>query len=467
MPEAKEVEGNETFDFIVGLALRPETFPPLHLLSLKQISYLANRISDHFTQYPQQNVIKVGRCYKLVTGFYGLTVVGRTYNAVIAKSQARRLWRRKLQGAADAARLNFEAKNKTVGGAELSAELYASDVTVTKAREKKIETEKYLAGQVMVNASTGERISLSKLARKAEVNRFNELYWISKNLEAIAAQRGMGWLFLTFTAPPKFHPNPLKGKCSYDPELGVRASHSFISSAWSRVRALLYKRGIKGGIDSYFGIRTAETHKDGSVHWHLLVFITSHLADMFVDTSAMQFPGYGQMKVEVGDPKIGSAASYIFKYLAKGFDPSVVGEMADSDVVLDCAREDSDLASLRNGERVRAALKAMRIRQYQTFGVKNVLSLVRAINKLGSKELQELEGHVPEIVRTEIWRNPTGLKYILENEFLVVKIDGEAPLMLLKEAGLSAYGEEIASAVGLKIGIHTIRTKGRYEVHRV
>lgn len=320
----------------------------------------------------------------------------------------------------------------------------------------------------MVNTFTGEKISLSELARQALVNRFNELYWISKNLESIADERGMGWLFVTYTAPPEYHPNPLNGKCSYDAALGVKASHSYILSAWSRVRSLLSKRDIRSGIDTYFGMRTAETHKDGSVHWHILVFVAPHLAQDFINASATQFAQYGQMKVEVGDPAIGSASSYIFKYLAKGFDPSVSGDSASSngDEQVDEFRENSDMASIRNGERVRAALRAMRIRQYQTFGVKNVLSLVRAINKLKGEEIQSLTGEVALVVSTEIWRNVKGLKYLLENDELITKVDGVAPLMIVKQEDTNIYGERILKYAGLKIGVHIIRTQGRYKIEK-
>ncbi|MBK4987396.1 replication endonuclease [Pseudomonas sp. S36] len=464
MPDVKDVASSELFDFDIGLTITPGKLPPLHLLTSKQVSYLSIRISNHFTNSPEGSVRRQGREYKFDTRFYGVIVSGATPEAVIAKLQSRKLWRRRLQGAADLARLDYEARNKMVGGSESGAELYASDVTVIKAREKKVEVERYLSGQVICNTATGDCIALSELAQKAAANRFNELYWVSKNFEAIADNCGMGWLFVTLTAPPKFHPNPLKGKCSYDADLGVRASHTYILSAWSRVRALLSKRGVKSGIYTYFGIRTAETHKDGSVHWHLLVFIEPTLVDVFTESCRRQFPEYGQVKFEVGDPEIGSASSYIFKYLAKGFDLAVSGEMIDG--VVDSAREDSDLASIRNGERVRAALKAMRIRQYQTFGVKNVLSLLRAVNKLSLEELKSLSGEVPGIVIEKIWRKPLGLKFLLENDFLIAIQDGEAPIMIVKEAGVGVYGEATISAVGLKIGTHIVRTRGRYKIEK-
>lgn len=455
---------NEEF---LKVVINPTSLPPLHSLSSKQISYMAIGIAGHYIANRKQDIIVFPGRAKLKTDFYDLVVSGTTRAAVDAKTRSRKYWRQKIQYEADIARLNFEAAQRVVGGSLPNAEFYASDTTLRKAQEKKAEIEKYLAGKAVVNTKTGKKISLSKLARQAAVNRFNELYCISKNFEAIAKERGMGWLFVTYTAPPEYHPNPLKGKCSYDAELGVKASHSYILSAWARVRSLLNKWGFKTGIDTYFGIRTAETHKDGSVHWHLLVFAAPEITQCFIDASAKYFPHNGQMKVEVGDPKIGSASSYIFKYLAKGFDPSVSkikGNVEDTEA--DELREQSDLASIRNGERVRAALQAMRVRQYQPFGVKNVLTLVRSINKLGEEEFQPLAGEVATIVKKEIWRHPKGLKYLLEHPELFTKHDGSAPLMIIKEETTTNYGEKSFKVTGLKIGDHIIHTQGRFNVEK-
>lgn len=458
-----EVDSKEKSDLEAGQF----DLPPLHVLSIKQISLLAINLAAYFIGRPVRNYKVCGEFVELITGFYNVVIRGKTTAIVDAKSKARGFWRRRLQQHADIARLNYEAKHRVVGGGNSNAENYASNSTVSRARAKAAETEKFLSGKVVVNIVTGQKISMYDLANKAAENRFNELYWISKNFEAIAEERGMGWLFVTYTAPPEYHPNPLKGKCSYNPDLGVKASHLYIASGWSRVRALLSKRGIKTGIDSYFGIRIAETHKDGAVHWHMLVFILPDVMECFVSASEEQFATYGQMKVVRGDPAIGCASSYIFKYLAKGFDSAVIGEEVGQDVILeDEMRESSDLASVRNGERVRAALQAMRIRQYQVFGVKKVLSLIRAINKIKKEELQALHGALGRVVEKHIWRNETGLKFLLQNLDLITKVDGDAPLMVVKEKSLNVFGEEVCRPVGLRIGEEVIRTKGRYQVEK-
>ncbi|WP_178081021.1 replication endonuclease [Pseudomonas sp. FDAARGOS_380] len=467
MPTESQPQSDDAIYSSIGLQITAASLPALHYLSPRQISYLATRIAGQLST-TQNHDFKISSVrVELRTDFYGITISGRTVSAVLARSQSRKYWRRRIQYEADIARLNFEATLKTVGGASPDAQLYSSDITLQKARSKKSETQAFLSSKVIVNKQTGNKILLSELASQAAVNRFNELYWISKNFEAIADDNNMGWLFVTYTAPPKYHPNPLKGKCSYDPKLGVKASHTYISSAWARIRSLLNKWGIKSGVDTYFGFRIAETHKDGSVHWHLLVFTTFDATQPFIDASKEHFPHYGQLKIEIGDPKIGSASSYIFKYLAKGFEPSVSNFDTNAnakDTKADEKREQSDLASIRNGERVRAALQTMRVRQYQPFGVKNVLTLVRLINKLQEVEIHALPGEVAEIVKTKIWRNTNGLKHLLERPDLFTKQNGTAPLMLTKEEFTTIYGEKSFRVTGLKIGDNHVYTKGRFKI---
>lgn len=467
MPTNTQPQSNDAIYSSIGLRITAASLPALHYLSPRQVSYLATRIAGQFSTTQNHDFKISSTRVELKTEFYAITISGKTVSAVLARSQSRKYWRRRIQYEADIARLNFEAARKTVGGSSPDAQLYSSDITLHKARSKNAETQEFLSSKVIVNKQTGKKILLSELASRAAVNRFNELYWISKNFEAIANDNNMGWLFVTYTAPPKYHPNPLKGKCSYDPQLGVKASHLYISSAWARIRSLLSKWGIKSGIDTFFGFRIAETHKDGSVHWHLLVFATSDATQPFIDASKQHFPHYGQLKIEIGDPNIGSASSYIFKYLAKGFDPSVSNldiNANSEDTEADEKREQSDLASIRNGERVRAALQAMRVRQYQPFGVKNVLTLVRLINKLQEVELNTLSGEVAEIVRTKIWRNTNGLKHLLERPDLFTKQDGIAPLMLTKEESSTIYGEKSLKVTGMKIGDNHVSTHGRFKI---
>lgn len=454
-------------DDFLHLAVDSSRLPPIHWLSAQQIMYLALRVAGYY-QVSNIKCVKISsQEYIAKSSLYGLSISGESENSVKAKSICEKFWRRALDKFADLSRLNFEAEFRLVGGSGDGVQLYASNETVSKARAKKEAVEKFLETQVLVNNSTGEKFSMLDLSRQSAVNRFNELYWVTKNFEALARDRGMGWIFVTYTSPPEYHPNPILGRHSYDATLGVKASHEYIALAWARVRATLSKRGVDASPEFYFGTRTAEVHKDGSIHWHLLIFIASSALEKFIAASREQFSLKGQMKIEIGDDSRGSASSYVFKYLLKGFDAGAVNVEITDNLEEDERREQKDLSTIRNGERVRAALKAMRIRQYQTFGVKKVMSVIRAINRIGEDEFDSLNNLTLDMVKREIWRNEFGLKYLLDHSDLVKKIDGKAIIMLVREEGQSKYGEKTSKLCGISIDGMFFKTVGRYSVEKV
>lgn len=451
------------FEDLLFCSLDNIEMPPVESLSVKQILRAAFLVATYFQATPITNFECAQKQFVARTGVYDVVITGESPCAVTARSTCRKFWRRQIEQAADIARLNNEAKYRVVGGKGDDAQIYASDQSVQRLREKKHLVDEYLENQVLINCDTGEKFSLLDLANKGVSNRFNELYWVVKNFESLSSDSDFEWLFITYTSPPRYHPNPLKGRCSYDEKLGVKSSHDFIALAWRRVRANLAKRGTPADPDFYFGIRVAEVHKDGAVHWHILVFIKPELIEGFVEASEEQFPLAGQMKVEYGDSSIGSASSYIFKYLVKGFELSLLKEGIQNFASEEAEekREEQNLSSIRNGERVRAALKMMRVRQYQPFGVKKLITLIREINKIPAEKFDAAHGLVGT-VRDEIWRNPLGLKYLLQHLELVRLVSGVAPIMLLKEACTTSYGEESFKVVGLLIGREVFKRERKY-----
>ncbi|WMI99758.1 replication endonuclease [Pseudomonas chlororaphis subsp. aurantiaca] len=454
-------------DDFLHLAVDSSRLPPIHWLTAKQIACLALRAAGHYQTAELKTVKVSSREYVAQTNLYGLSISGDSEQSVKAKSACEKFWRRALDKCADLSRLNFEAEYRLVGGSGDGVQIYASNETVSRARAKKEAVEKFLETQVLVSNATGKKFSMLDLSRQSAINRFNELYWVTKNFEALARDRGMGWIFATYTSPPEYHPNPLLGRCSYDASLGVKASHEYIALAWARVRATLSKRGVVASPDFYFGTRTAEVHKDGSIHWHLLIFIEPSVLEKFIEASKEHFSLKGQMKVEIGDDSRGSASSYVFKYLVKGFDAGAVNVEIPDDWEEDERREQNDLSTIRNGERVRAALKAMRIRQYQTFGVKKVMSIIRAINRIGEDEFDSLNNMTLAMVKREIWRNEFGLKYLLDHSDLVKKVAGKAIIMLVREGGQSKYGETTSKLNGISIDGIFFKTVGRYSVEKM
>ena len=457
---------------LYSLAITPERLPPAYTLTRQHVLTLAVRLSSLHATKVHKVYLSQGK-YKINTGFYGIVIESDTKSGATAKSACVRFWRNSLENKANLERLNFEAKHRLVGGPNSdNTEIYCSDSTVNRMREKTEASNKCLSKMTLKNTITGEELSMLDIAKASFSNRFNELYSFTKNFEAMAKDKKMDWIFVTLTAPPEFHPNPSSpnSKCSYNPELGVKASHTYINNAWQRIRAILNKRGINASPTTYFGARTVEVHKDGCIHWHLLIFINHALIHDFNKACKEKFPLTGQLKIVLGDDSKGSASSYVFKYIMKEFNtsnlnPAITARITEADLKKDIERERMDLASISNSERVRAAIQALRIRQYQTIGLLRVTTLLRKINKLDLSLVIDTDENILGFIRNHVWRNPLGLKNLLEKPKIFSEGENEnPPIRLIKEGTHSRYGEERERIIGIDIDGEKFISKGLYKI---
>jgi hypothetical protein len=140
-----------------------------------------------------------------------------------------------------------------------------------------------------------------------------------------------------------------------------RDAQKYLCKVWARARAALDRRGIVR-----YGVRIAEPHHDGTVHWHLMAFMPKDAEKIFRETLsryALEEDGEEQgaaahrcafIKI---DAKKGSAAGYIAKYIAKNID--------GYSVQLDF---ESGMEAVTASNRVEAWATCWRIRQFQQFG---------------------------------------------------------------------------------------------------
>lgn len=470
---AKNKETNQAKDTSVYfLSENFERLPPAYTLTRKHVVALALRLAATHSNQTQETYFSKGKYYS-DTSIYGIRIESNTKNGVSAKAGCAKFWRTSLENKVNLDRINYEAMHRLIGGPiREHAENYSSNATVERMREKTEASNLALSKLAVKNTITGKESSMLSIANASFSNRFNELYSFTKNFEAMARENGMDWLFVTFTAPPEYHPNPSSpnSKCSYKPELGVKASHIYINRAWTLIRAMLSKWGIRASPTSYFGARTVEVHKDGCIHWHLLIFINDSLINNFTKACREKFSLPGQLKIVLGDDNKGSASTYIFKYLMKEFDTNtldrnITDRLTKADGEKDREREAMDLASIENSERVRAAIRAMSIRQYQTIGLLRVTTLLRKINKLDLSEIIDTDNSVLGFIQKHVWRNPMGLKNLLEKPHIFSRSDDEAPsIKLIKEHALSRYGEERERVIGIEIDGREFISKGLFQI---
>lgn len=446
------------------------SLPPARHLSRGRVETYANEISLYFMQHPPKEIVKNKSKSLFNTGILGIIITSKTSNSVILRAQCKKFWKRELEKKANEGRLHYEAKNGIVGKTNRQdhtqdPQLYCSDETLQREKEKKNANECALAGYYVHNTKTGEKIGLLEIVNGKGDCKVAEVYNLCKSLERLAEAQDFRWLFITFTAPAQYHPNPSEGKRRYDRRLGLKDSHDYIGHRWNKIRAVLNSRKIPAGPASYFGFRTVEPHKDGSIHWHLMLFTSPNLISGITKAIREKFPTDTAAKIVLGEtgPGTAKAASYIFKYLTKAFSKKDIAQTA-ADEATDTERESNDLASMRNKERVQAAIKALNVRQFQPFGVKNLVTTFRKINALKLDDVHPEKGSALEYIKEKIWRNRDGYLEMLSNDELFGR---NAEVSLIMESAENRYGEPTKKCKGIKIGKRVFPNDSVYEIKRI
>lgn len=232
------------------------------------------------------------------------------------RRQLRKMWSRRS-----------EELLRRLGAVRKGADVYASESAVRLRAAQQRRMQRFLKSCVAVNEQ-GEALSLEQLAEHSLSNpalRRGELMARLKGYEKIAGELGWQGVFVTATAPSKFHPQRFNGGAnpSYD-GASVRDAQAWLCRTWSRVRSQLDRDGVR-----YFGIRVAEPHHDGTPHWHMLLFVAGaarkELTRCVVSGWLKEYgtePGAYAKRVTVKriDPHKGSATGYLAKYIAKNLD---------------------------------------------------------------------------------------------------------------------------------------------------
>lgn len=451
------------------LVFSTANLPAAHTLSRNGVLFLAARLATHFSNKSAPEPSRLGSRYLLKTEVYDILVVSNTESAIYKRLSCKRFWRRSLEKKVNEERLSYEARNALVGGQPKNdmerVQNYCSDKTLKREQMKRKDNEEKMSRYKVVNTKTKEEESLLTIALSNERNRVNELYFTAKSLEKLANENNLKWMFVTLTAPPRYHPNPLKGNRSYDLTVGIKGSHEYIKGLWVKIRSILARRGVNASPSNYFGFRTVEPHKDGSIHWHLLIFCSEVAQEKIATAISEKFPGKHAAEIIYGKEGYGcaSAATYLYKYIAKSVSKDASTHHGVQESAEDEIREGNDLASLRNKERVQAALKALGIRQYQIFGVCNLTTIFKKINRLDLQVVDPPQDSILGLVKAKIWRNPDGYLNMIKNAEIFTS---GSDIQLIKEPALTSYGEPTKKIVGIMIGASEFRNDSTYRIVR-
>jgi Bacteriophage replication gene A protein (GPA). len=245
---------------------------------------------------------------------------------------------------------------------------YVSYEAVIHKREQRRKSLEFFQSHELVNAD-GDTLDMEDVVNASSSNpahRRNEMMACVKGLELIAEMRGDCAVFYTITCPSSFHATLNNGRPNpkWTSET-VRQSSDYLVDTFAAFRKAMHKAGLR-----WYGVRVAEPHHDGTVHWHLLCFmrkkdrrtLTALLRKFAIreDRAELGNNTGPRFKSELINPRKGTPTSYIAKYISKNIDGRGLAK--------EISKETGKL--LRDSaEHVSAWASLHRVQQFRFFGI--------------------------------------------------------------------------------------------------
>lgn len=245
---------------------------------------------------------------------------------------------------------------------------YVSYEAVIHKREQRRKSLEFFQSHELVNAD-GDTLDMEDVVNASSSNpahRRNEMMACVKGLEMIAEMRGDCAVFYTITCPSRFHATLNNGRPNpkWTNET-VRQSSDYLVDMFAAFRKALHKAGLR-----WYGVRVAEPHHDGTVHWHLLCFmrkkdrrtLTALLRKFAIreDRAELGNNTGPRFKSELINPRKGTPTSYIAKYISKNID----GRGLAKEISKETGKSLRDSA-----EHVSAWASLHRVQQFRFFGI--------------------------------------------------------------------------------------------------
>lgn len=291
----------------------------------------------------------------------------------ISKMISDKWWLNKLT---KVSKLMREQLARAMGQVSDLASPYCSFDCVRAHQNQQDKNWEFIQNCVIKNEETEEILELKDMVLKSMSNkqlRRMELMTRMRGIEDLAQELGLSGLFLTLTAPSKYHSvhNSKSRKGYFNEKWNYstpRQTQKYLNKIWQRMRAKLGRDGLR-----WFGVRVAEPHHDGTPHWHMLLWCQPEdkaaIEKIFIDYATKEdkhelmksgeFNHDPRCKIVPIDPEKGSATGYIAKYISKNID----GYKMD-----DLKSDESDRSVKENARHVTAWASRWGIRQFQFFG---------------------------------------------------------------------------------------------------
>ncbi|EPR1415759.1 replication endonuclease [Citrobacter koseri] len=264
---------------------------------------------------------------------------------------------------------------------------YASKHAVRDVHSRRLANLEYLKSCELENKVTGERIDLiSKVMgsiSNPEIRRMELMNTIA-GIERYSAAEGDVGMFITLTAPSKYHPTRQVGKGK---EKTVQLNHGWNGEAYTPKDAQRYlcriwslmRTAFKDNDLQVYGMRVVEPHHDGTPHWHMMLFckrqqrkeITEIMRRYALKEDGDE-RGAARNRFQAKHLNKGGAAGYIAKYIAKNID----GYALDGELDNDTGKPLKDTAAA-----VTAWASTWRIPQFKPIGLPT-MGAYRELRKL-------------------------------------------------------------------------------------
>lgn len=278
------------------------------------------------------------------------------------------------------------------------ASAYASHDAIERQHEQYRRTLEFMRTHELENED-GFKIDLEQVMLSSTSNpylRYIEMMTTVKGLQNLAEMRGDYAMFYTITCPSKYHATLANGKPNPKwTQKTVRESSDYLVSVFSSIRKKLQRQGLQ-----WYGVRVAEPHHDGTVHWHLLCFMRHR--DRAAITKVMREFAIREDRVELGKnvrarfdivpvtKRKGSPASYIATYIGKNIGGGSLDKAIDKKTGKPIISKETGKPLADNSDNAVTWASLHRVKQFQFFGVPS-RQTYRELRRLANQLQRELK----------------------------------------------------------------------------
>ncbi|UJD79835.1 replication endonuclease [Serratia rubidaea] len=254
---------------------------------------------------------------------------------------------------------------------------YISADALAHFREQRRRTREFLKAFELTN-DDGFSIDLEDAFYAGPSNprhRRIEMMTTVKGMQEIAEMRGDCAVWCTITTPSRFHATKSNGRLNPKwTAQTVRDSNNYlVNRFFASVRKKLNRNDLR-----WYGIRVAEPHHDGTVHWHMMVFCRPDDRDDIIgimqtfairdDRAELGNDITPRFKTELITAEKGSPISYIATYIGKNLDAEPLRK-PNKDTGAPPVDHESGKSMADTVEHALGWASLHRIHQFQFFGI--------------------------------------------------------------------------------------------------